>query len=65
MRHFCAMYGNKRPYGIINIVLASIVFLFNLFYLSELFIEFSIVQIPLLPVILIATEFFVQNRGNL
>lgn len=51
----CIMYGNKRLYGIINVVLAAIVFLFNLFHMSELFIEFSIVQLPLLPVILAAS----------
>lgn len=51
----CVMYGNKRLYGIINVVLAAIVFLFNLFHMSELFMEFSIVQLPLLPVILIVS----------
>jgi hypothetical protein len=51
----CTLYGNKRFCGITNVVLAAIVFLFNLFHMSELFMDFSIVQLPLLPVILIVS----------
>lgn len=51
----CTLYGNKRFCGITNVVLAAIVFLFNLFHMGELFMDFSIVQLPLLPVILIVS----------
>lgn len=51
----CTLYENKRFCGITNVVLAAIVFLFNLFHMSELFMDFSIVQLPLLPVILIVS----------
>lgn len=48
----CAMYGNKRSLGIANAILATLMFLFNLFHISELFTGFCVVQLPLLPVIL-------------
>ncbi len=51
----CILYENKRLCGIANAVLATLVFLFNLFHTSELFINFCIVQLLLLPVILAAS----------
>lgn len=51
----CALYGNKRPCCTANAIVATIMFLFNLFHTSELFTRFSIVQLPLLPVILAAS----------
>lgn len=51
----CALYGNRRPCSIANTVLATLMFLFNLFHTSELFNGFSIVQLPLLPVILVVS----------
>lgn len=61
----CAMYGNKRPYGVINAVLATLIFLFNLFHMSELFMGFSIVQLPLLPVILIVSGILCMESWKL
>lgn len=53
----CTLYGRGRLWYIGNVVLAILMFLFNLFHLGELFTGFSAVQLPLLPVILIVSGF--------
>ncbi len=51
----CTLYGSKHYLSIANAILATLMFLFNLFHTSELFTGFSMVQMPLLPVILIVS----------
>ena len=53
----CTLYGRSRPWYIGNVVLAALMFLFNLFHLGELFTGFSAVHLPLLPVILVVSGF--------
>ena len=50
-----SLYGKTRSWNILNGLLATFILLFNLFHTCELFTDFSIVQLPLLPVILIVS----------
>lgn len=61
----CTSYGNKRPWLMINGILAVIMLLFNIFHLSELFMDFNVTQLPLLPVILVVSMFLCRESWNL
>lgn len=61
----CTLYGRSRPWYMGNVVLATIMFLFNLFHLVELFTGFSAVQLPLLPVILVVSGFLCMESWRL
>lgn len=61
----CVLYGHSRPWRIGNTVLAALMFLFNLFHLSELFTGFSVVQLPLLPVILVISGILCMDSWKL
>ena len=50
-----SLYGKTRSWNILNGLRATFILLFNLFHTCELFTDFSIVQLPLLPVILIVS----------
>lgn len=53
----CVSFGRKRIWSMANAVLATAMFLFCLFHLSELFAKFDPVQLPVLPVILVVSGF--------
>lgn len=57
----CALFGRSRIWGVANAVLATVMLVFNLFHLSELFLEFNPVQLPLLPVILAVSAFLCRE----
>lgn len=55
------LYGNCRVWRIANCALSALILLFNVFHLSELFMEFNPVQLPLLPVILCVSGFLFRE----
>lgn len=57
----CTSYGNRRLWLVTNCILATIMLLFNIFHLSELFMDFNVVQLPLLPVILVVNIFLCRE----
>lgn len=61
----CVLYGCRRPWRIGNAILATLMFLFNLFHLSELFTGFSVAQLPLLPVILVISGILCMESWKL
>ncbi len=61
----CVLYGCRRPWHIGNAVLATLMLLFNLFHLSELFSGFSVVQLPLLPVALLVSGILCMESWKL
>lgn len=61
----CTSYGNKRPWFMTNGILAVIMLLFNIFHLSELFMDFNVTQLPLLPVILVVSIFLCRESWSL
>ncbi|MBQ4399639.1 MAG: hypothetical protein II829_08685 [Bacteroidales bacterium] len=46
----CMNYRNRKALRIINLALASLMMLFNIFHASELFMEFNPVQLLIHPV---------------
>lgn len=61
----CVLYGCRRPWHIGNALLTTLVFIFNLFHLSELFTGFSVSQLPLLPVILVISGILCMESWKL
>lgn len=61
----CTLYGNKRPCLMTNGILSAFMLIFNIFHLSELFMDFNAVQLPLLPVILTISIFLCRESWNL
>lgn len=61
----CVLYGCRSPWHIGNALLTTLVFIFNLFHLSELFIGFSVTQLPLLPVILVISGILCMESWKL
>lgn len=57
----CTFYGDRRAWRIANCAFAALVLFFNVFHLSELFMEFNPVQLPLLPVILCVSGFLFRE----
>lgn len=51
----CAMYVRGRCGAVINLILAVLMLLFNLFHLSEVFYLFAPVQLFILPMILLVS----------
>lgn len=49
----CMNYRNCKAMRIINLVLACVMMLFNIFHASELFMEFSPVQLLIHPVMML------------
>lgn len=61
----CVLFGRGRISRSVNLCLAVLLLLFNLFHLSELFLEFNPVQLPLLPVVLIVSGFLCADSVRL
>lgn len=61
----CTSYGYKRPWFITNCILATFMLFFNIFHLSEMFMDFNVVQLPLLPIILVVSIFLFRESWNL
>lgn len=49
----CMNYRSNKTMRVINLVLASVMMLFNIFHVSELFIEFNPVQLLIHPVMVV------------
>lgn len=49
----CMNYRSSKTMRVINLVLAGVMMLFNIFHASELFMEFSPVQLLIHPVIVV------------
>ena len=61
----CVLYGCRSPWHIGNALLTTLVFIFNLFHLSELFIGFIVTHLPLLPVILVISGILCMESWKL
>lgn len=46
----CVMYARKRGWLMVNFILAMLIMLFNIFHSSELFMDFHLSQLAVLPV---------------
>lgn len=49
----CMNYRSSKTMRVVNLVLAGVMMLFNIFYASELFMEFSPVQLLIHPVMVV------------
>lgn len=61
----CMQYRNSKTMRIINLILAAVMMLFNLFHMSELFTEFNPVQLFVLPVMAIVSVYLFIFSLNL
>ena len=50
---FCMQYRDRKAMRVANLVLATVMMLFNFFHASELFMEFSPVQLLIHPVMIV------------
>lgn len=57
----CVLFCRKRCGAVIGIVLASLMLIFNVYHLSELFTNFSPAQLLILPFILLANIFLLSD----
>ena len=62
----CMQYRSNKTMRLINFVLATIMMVFNILHASELFMEFSPVQLMIHPVMIIAGIYlFIFSRGEM
>lgn len=61
----CVLFGRSRAWSMTNAVLATAMLVFDLFHTGELFAGFNPVQLPLLPVILVAGGFLCRESWRI